>query len=272
MRPPEDPALLASRAPSAPPAGALTALVVEDDLPAAELIRAQLEADGFEVVHAASAEAAMILAARHPPSLITLDIVLPAMDGWEFLSRLKRVPALARVPVVIISLAAEQNKGFALGAAAVLQKPVSRQELCDSLVEIGLFPRAPTHDLKVLVVDDDPAAVELVAVRLLGLATTVLRAHDGLTAIDVAQCELPDLIVLDLLMPGVSGFDVVEALHRQPDTARIPVIVVTAKEVTAADRARLSGYVSTIMEKGEFDPDRFVGEVRRAMSGRPVGP
>ncbi|MDO9016709.1 MAG: response regulator [Myxococcales bacterium] len=272
VRPPEDPALLASRAPSAPPAGALTALVVEDDLPAAELIRAQLEADGFEVVHAASAEAAMILAARHPPSLITLDIVLPAMDGWEFLSRLKRVPALARVPVVIISLAAEQNKGFALGAAAVLQKPVSRQELCDSLVEIGLFPRAPTHDLKVLVVDDDPAAVELVAVRLLGLATTVLRAHDGLTAIDVAQCELPDLIVLDLLMPGVSGFDVVEALHRQPDTARIPVIVVTAKEVTAADRARLSGYVSTIMEKGEFDPDRFVGEVRRAMSGRPVGP
>ncbi len=274
VRPPEDPALSSSRAPNVPraeaPSEMRTALVVEDDLPAAELIRAQLEAEGFEVMHAASAEAAMILAARRPPSLITLDIVLPAMDGWEFLSRLKRVPTLARVPVVIISVAAEHNKGFALGAAAVLQKPVSRQELYDSLVELGLFPRAPARDLKVLVVDDDPAAVEIIAVRLLGLATSVLRAHEGLAAIDAARQELPDLIVLDLLMPGVSGFDVVEALHEHPATARIPIVVVTAKEVTAADRARLSGYVSTIMEKGEFDPERFNAEVRRAMSGRPV--
>jgi PAS domain S-box-containing protein len=273
VRPPEAPTLSSPQAPNGPPVEASmtrTALVVEDDLAAAELIRAQLEAEGFEVMHAASAEAAMILAARRPPSLITLDIVLPAMDGWEFLNRLKRVPALARVPVVIISVAAEHNKGFALGAAAVLQKPVSRQELYNSLVELGLFPRAPTRELRVLVVDDDPAAVELIAVRLLGLATSVLRAHEGLAAIDAARREQPDLIVLDLLMPGVSGFDVVEALHEHPDTARIPIVVVTAKDVTAADRARLSGYVSTIMEKCEFDPDRFAAEVRRAMSGRRV--
>jgi PAS domain S-box-containing protein len=256
--------------PAAAPTGPRTALVVEDDLDAANVIRTQLEADGYEVLHAASAEAAMVLAARRPPSLITLDIMLPEMDGWEFLNRLKRVPSLARVPVVIISVAAEQHKGFALGAAAVLQKPVSRQELNDSLVELGLFPRAPAHELKVLVVDDDPGAVELIAVRLLGMATSVLRAHDGLSAIDAARHELPDLIVLDLLMPGVSGFDVVEALNEHPDTARIPILVVTAKEITAADRARLSGYVSTIMEKGDFDLERFAAEVRRAISGRPM--
>ena len=95
--------------------------------------------------------------------------MLPDMDGWEFLSRLKQMPALRRIPVVIISIVADRNKGFALGAAAVMQKPISRQELYDSLVELGLFPLAPGSTLKVLVVDDDPKAVELIAVRMRGL-------------------------------------------------------------------------------------------------------
>jgi CheY-like chemotaxis protein len=122
--------------------------------------------------------------------------------------------------------------------------------------------------LKVLVVDDDPKAVELVAVRVFGLASTVLRAYGGKEAIDTARRELPDLIVLDLMMPEVSGFDVVAALHEQPDTAGIPVLVVTAKHITAEDRQRLNGYVTTIMEKSDFDRDRFISEVRRAMAGR----
>ena len=94
------------------------------------------------MLHAASAEAALVLAVQQPLSLITLDIMLPNMDGWEFLGRLKQVPALARIPVVIISIVADRNKGFALGAAAVMQKPISRQELYESLVELGLFPMA----------------------------------------------------------------------------------------------------------------------------------
>ncbi|MDB4927835.1 MAG: hypothetical protein JWM10_319 [Myxococcaceae bacterium] len=264
------PATLAPRPADAAPPGALTALMIEDDPHAADLIRRQLEAEGFEVVHAPSAEAALLLAAQRPPSLITLDLVLPDMDGWDLLCRLKRAPSVARVPVMILSVAADSRRGFALGAAAVLQKPVSRQELYDSLVEIGLSPRAPSHPLTVLVVDDDPGAVELIAVRLLGLADTVLRAYTGLEAIDAARHALPDLIVLDLMMPGVSGFDVVEALTEHPATARIPIVVVTAKEVTDDDRARLSGYVTAIMAKGGFDPGRFAAEVRRAMSGRAV--
>ena len=120
--------------------GARTALVVEDDFKSADLIRVQLEAEGFTVLHAASAEAALVLAVQQPLSLITLDIMLPNMDGWEFLSRIKQVPALRRIPVVIISIVADRNKGFALGAAAVMQKPISRQELYESLVDLGLFP------------------------------------------------------------------------------------------------------------------------------------
>jgi CheY-like chemotaxis protein len=194
--------------------------------------------------------------------------MLPEMDGWEFLSRLKRVPALKCIPVVIISIVADRNKGFALGAAAVMQKPISRQELYESLVELNLFPLSQGRTLRVLVVDDDPAAVELIAARIQDLASTVLRAYGGREAIETARKELPDLVVLDLMMPEVNGFDVVEALHQQADTSHIPIVVVTAKGITPGDRAKLNGFVSTIMEKADFDRNRFLIEVRRAMSGR----
>ncbi len=123
---------------SQPRVGAPVALVVEDDTKSAELIRVQLEAEGFKVLHASSAEAALVVAREQPLSLITLDIMLPDMDGWEFLGRIKQVPALATIPVVIISIVADSTKGFALGAAAIMQKPISRQELYAALVELGL--------------------------------------------------------------------------------------------------------------------------------------
>jgi PAS domain S-box-containing protein len=244
------------------------ALIVDDDLTSAGLIRIQLEAEGFTVLHAASAEAGLLLAAQRHPALITLDIALPKMDGWDFLARIKKVPALRHVPVVIISIQADFTKGFALGAAAVMQKPVTRKELYGSLAQLGLFAPAEGQTLTVLVADDDPKAVELVAVRLSAIGASVLRANGGQEAIDLARAELPGLIVLDLMMPSVSGFDVVEALRERPDTARIPIIVMTARRITAEDHARLDGAVTTIMEKGQFDRARFTSEVRRAMSGR----
>jgi CheY-like chemotaxis protein len=137
-----------------------------------------------------------------------------------------------------------------------------------SLVDLNLFPYLQGETLKVLVVDDDPKAVELIAVQIAGLASTVLRAHGGREAIEIARRELPHVIILDLMMPDVNGFDVVAALHDNSDTARIPLLVVTAKQITAEDRAKLSQFVITIMEKTEFDPERFTAEVRRAMSGR----
>jgi signal transduction histidine kinase/CheY-like chemotaxis protein len=249
-------------------AGAGIALVVEGDLKSAHLIRVNLETEGFEVLHATTAEAALILAVQQPLALITLDIMMPNMDGWEFLGCIKQVPSLQRIPVVIISIAADRNKGFSLGAAAVLQKPVSRQELYESLVDLGLVPLFRGQTLKVLVVDDDPNAVELTAVSMAGLASSVLRAYGGREAIEAARRELPDVIVLDLMMPEVTGFDVVEALKEHPDTARIPILVVTAKLITDADRVKLSGHVTTIMEKAHFDSARLIAEVRRAMSGR----
>jgi PAS domain S-box-containing protein len=248
--------------------GARTALVVEGDSRSADLIRVQLEGEGFEVLHVDTAEKALGIAAQRPLSLITLDIMLPSVDGWELLARLKEVPNLRHIPVVIISILADRKKGFALGAAAVMQKPISRLELSDSLVQIGLSPIVTGRSVKVLVVDDDPDAVELVAVRIAGLASTVLRAYGGREAIDMARRELPDVIILDLLMPDVSGFDVVDALNDDPATALIPIVVVTAMRITDEDRTRLNGSVATVMGKAGFDGSRFTAEVRRAMSGR----
>jgi PAS domain S-box-containing protein len=273
LRAPDELEVSAAKVPTTSPiarAGTRTALVVEDDYKSADLIRMQLEAEGFTVLHASSAEDALDLAVQQPLSLITLDIMLPKMDGWEFLARLKQMPELGHIPVVIISIVADPSKGFALGAAAVMQKPISRLELYESLVQLGLFPVSVGQTLKVLVVDDDPKAVELLAVRMQEWASTVLRAYGGAEAIELARRERPDLMVIDLMMPEVSGFDVVEALSRDPATCDIPMLVVTAKTLTAADRRRLSGYVTTIMEEGEFDADRFATEVRRAMSGRNV--
>jgi len=149
-----------------------------------------------------------------------------------------------------------------------MQSPVSRQELYDSLVELGLSPISGDGSIKVLIVDDDPEAVELIAVRLQGLADPVLRAYGGREAIDIARRELPDLIVLDLMMPEIDGFDVIAALNAHPAAASIPVVVVTAAEVTAEDRARLNGSVASVIGKNGLDGIRFISEVRRAVGYR----
>jgi PAS domain S-box-containing protein len=269
LRTPDTAAATPSQAPrTLAPRGARVALVVEDDPTASELIRVRLVAEGFSVLQASSAEAALAVAVQTPLSLITLDIMLPNMDGWAFLTAMRQVPALRHVPVVIVSSTSEPTRGFSLGAAAVLQKPMSRLELYEALVDLGLVPVPPGSTLKVLVVDDDPKSVELVALRLLGLASTVVRAYGGLEGIDAARTCRPDLIVLDLMMPDVNGFEVVEVLHKHPDTAQIPIVVVTAMPLTDEDRIKLTGYVTAIIDKSEVDDRRFIAEVKRAMSGR----
>jgi PAS domain S-box-containing protein len=239
------------------------ALIVEADARAADLVRMLLEAEGFSVLHAITSEAALVMARQHTLSLITLDIDLPG----EFLLQIRKDGALARVPVVIISGAIDSNMALSGGAAAVLQKPISRAELKTSLADLGLQPhREHTH--LVLVVDDDPKAVELLAAFLAPPAYAVVRAYGGREAISLAQRLRPDLIVLDLMMPDTNGFDVAEALQRNTATARIPVLVVTAKHITAQDRAALNSNpdkVIKIVQKSAFNRTDFIAEIRRAL-------
>jgi PAS domain S-box-containing protein len=243
------------------------ALVVEDDDRAAELVRVLLEAEGFSVVRAESAESALELTARQIFNLITLDVQLPGIDGWEFLARIRDNADLASVPVVIIAGDVESNLGLSRGAAAILQKPISRAQLKSSLASLGLDAE---HDRTrtILVVDDDPMAVELIAALLPKPAYAVVRAYSGSEAVVLAQRVRPELILLDLMMPEMNGFDVVAALQRDPRTAVIPILVLTAKNITARDRAALDlghGAVVEIVDKAGFDRDSFVAEVRRAL-------
>ncbi|RFC30806.1 MAG: PAS domain S-box-containing protein [Candidatus Nitrotoga sp. MKT] len=243
------------------------ALVVEDDDRAAELIRIQLDVLGIRTLHAVNAEAAFNLAMQQPLALITLDIFLPDTIGWEFLTRIKQIPALAHIPVVIISIVANYSMGLSLGASAVLQKPISRANLHDALTDIGLHPSSqPKQPLTILVVDDDPKAVEIIAIHLRDTGYTIVRAYGGHEAIEATYRLLPDLIVLDLLMPEVNGFDVVQALKNNINTARIPILVVTSKEITAEDRTALDHQVKKIMKKTVLNQGHFLSEVRSAMA------
>ncbi len=244
------------------------ALVIEDDDKSAELLRLQLSGGGFRVVRAATAEAGLAQAALERPDLITLDIMLPGMDGWEFLERFKAFPQFAEVPVVIISIVADKGRGLSLGASHVLQKPVERVALLRALDAVGFPASQGGAGRTVLVIDDDPKAVQLFGAYLMAAGFRILSAYGGLEGIEVARAQRPDLIVLDLMMPEVSGFEVVEALKRDAATASLPIIVVTAKQVTPEDRVRLNHVVKGVMEKSEFNHGRFIGEVRRAMAGK----
>ena len=209
IRPPGDvaaPITSAAEPKTAEPAGVRTALVVEHDAKSADLIRVQLSAEGFTVLHAASAEEALVIAAQQPLSLITLDVMLPNVDGWELLSRIKQTPDLRRIPVVIISIAADRNRGFLLGASAVMQKPISRQELSESLAELGLSPSASGQPLKALVVDDNLQALDLVELRFQDLGRSVMRASGGREGDRHCAPGTAADGVLDLMMPEVNGF------------------------------------------------------------------
>jgi len=226
------------------------ALVIEHNEPAAALMRTQLNAAGFRVRHVASAEAALELAPQLRPDLITLEVNLPGLDGWELLSRLKNLPGWAHIPVVVVSVDAGQEVALSLGASAVLHKPVSRKALSKELEMLGFKPTA-TRKFLVLAISDAPGDLQSLSAHLSQPGFSVLRATGGKEGIELARRHVPDLIVLDLLMTEVDGIGVVEALQRDPLTAAIPVIVVAASQLTTRDRELLNRHVQRATAHGD---------------------
>ncbi|MFZ5520939.1 MAG: response regulator [Pseudomonadota bacterium] len=266
--------LLPATAPAGPGRAARTALVIEDDPLAADMLRALLLQEGFDSVLAASGEQALQHARLRPYDLVTLDLLLPGIDGWQTLERLRAEPALAATPVVIVSIIARdhERRGVSVGARGILQKPVRRDEFLAVLSELGLRGGAATRRC-VLVVDDDPAAVDILRSYLQAEpGIEVQTAYGGAEGIELAQRLQPDLIVLDLMMPEVTGFDVVEALQADPHAAAIPLLVVTAKQLQEADLRRLRGRVRRVLDKGGFSPEAFLNEIRRAVGSAGLAP
>jgi signal transduction histidine kinase/DNA-binding response OmpR family regulator len=254
-----------ARPSGAPPA---TVLLIEDDQRSVELLTLYLERDGFEVVARGDGLAGIETARRLRPDAIVLDIMLPELSGWEFLSLVKADETTAPIPVVIVSMLDERGKGLALGAAAYLVKPVSRDKLLATLRPI-VSARTEDGSCTVLAIDDDPVAVKLIETVLGAEGYTVVGAQSAEEGLQAARTELPDVIVLDLLMPGADGFEVVKRLQADPTMADIPVVVLTAKAIAPEERERLAGHVAHLAAKASFSRAEFVELVRR-LCGEPV--
>ncbi|MGI8551188.1 MAG: response regulator [Dehalococcoidia bacterium] len=238
-------------------------LIVEDDAYAVDLLRLSLEGAGLQTVVARDGEEGLELARQVHPEAIVLDVRLPRLDGWEFLSRAKADPSLAAIPVIVVSMLDERGKGFALGASDYLVKPVGREHLLAALQRFTSTPNAGAERCAILAIDDDPLALELIGAILAPEGYPVLKATGGEAGLALARREQPGLIILDLLLPEMDGFATVAALKEDPATAAIPIVVLTSKSMSAADKERLNGRISYLAQKGEFDRAAFVALVGR---------
>jgi signal transduction histidine kinase/CheY-like chemotaxis protein len=224
-------------------------LVVEDDPAAAELLTRQIDQAGFKTSVARNGAEAIARARELKPAAITLDILLPDLDGWEVLTRLKQAPETSDIPVVVVSVVDNPELGMALGALDYFVKPVPAKELMSRLTRFR-FPGTSGRQLTVLVVDDEEANREWLQGVLEPAGFAVILAKGGKEAIELARTNVPDLVLLDLMMPEVTGFEVVEALRDQASTRGIPIMVLTAKTLTESDIRQLNGHVSTILRRG----------------------
>ncbi|MDX1571973.1 MAG: response regulator [Xanthomonadales bacterium] len=242
-----------------------TVLVIDDDEPILDLVKRMLEPEGYRVLTANNAEDGLRLAREAKPMVITLDVVMPEVDGWSVLKALKADPELADIPVIMQTIVDEPLKGFAMGVADYLSKPIDRQRLVAAVARL----RAKA-DRAVLVVEDDDNNRDLIAQWLKGDGWEVYTAADGLEGLDLYERCRPINLVLDLAMPNMDGFELLDTLRKKYPDDDLQVIVVTAKDLTAADRDRLAGSVMRIVQKGEGSMNEVLEQVRRTAMTSPV--
>ncbi len=231
-----------------------TVLVIDDEPEARDIVERFLRKDGFEVATAATGEEGLRMAHKLMPAAITLDVMMPDMDGWSVLRALKADPDLKHIPVVMLTMVDDRGKGYSLGATDYLTKPVDRAQLHEILARYHIGVE-PGH---VLLVEDDRPTREMMARTLSKSGWKVSQAGNGREALDRMDAEKPDLVLLDLMMPVMDGFDFLEQMRDRPEEREIPVIVLTAKDLTEKDRKLLSGRVEQIVEKGAGSNEQVV--------------
>ncbi len=243
------------------------ALVVEDAPQAGELLRMHIESAGYRVEIARNGSDAVDMAKRLRPNVITLDLLLPVKDGWQVLKELKRHPLCKHIPVIIVSIIDEKSLGFSLGAVDYFVKPVNRDDLVQALDRVHILPRSARQKPSVLIIDDDKAATDLIHVMLENEGYRVFKAFQGREGVELATRERPDLIILDLIMPETSGFNVAYQLKQIPATRDIPIIILTSMEIDEETHEQLGSYVSGLMNKAAFtkkDLLREIGNIENA--------
>ena len=249
-----------------PGEGGSTVLVIDDDPAVRDLMRRTLGKEGFRVVDAPSGEAGLELARAERPSVITLDVLMPGMDGWAVLSALKADSDLADIPVVMVTIMDDRNLGFSLGASEFLSKPIDRGRLLEVLRGHLVDDAAGG----VLIVEDDEPTRAVLRRTLEKEGVEVFEADNGRRALEALNEVAPRLILLDLMMPEMDGFQFLEAI-RDTRWAAVPVIVITAKDLTVEDRRRLNGGVERVVEKGALEVGQLLDEVRALVNTRAAG-
>lgn len=253
--------------PSAPPAEVRDGdviLVIDDDAQVRELVERRLMKEGYQVVTAQGGVEGLRLARDLRPMAITLDVMMPGMDGWAVLSALKANPELARIPVIMLTMVSDQNLGYTLGAADYLVKPIDKDRLVTVLDKYRSGHAAPG----VLVVEDDEATREMMLRLLHGMGCAASAASNGVAALERLREHVPQLILLDLMMPEMDGFQFLEEVRTHQAWQRIPIIVLSSMDLTNEDRQRLNGRVLQFLQKGTTSRDDLLNTLRHLIGGR----
>jgi CheY-like chemotaxis protein len=236
-------------------------LVVDDDPNARRLIERTLRDEGYSLHFASNAKDGLRLAREVGPAAITLDVMMPETDGWSMLSSLKADPVLARIPVIMVTIVGEKELGFALGASEYLIKPIDRNQLI--LVLKRHLRDQP--DGQVLIVEDDPNLREMLRRTLEGEKWPVAEAEHGLAALERIRARKPAVILMDLMMPVMDGFELLAELQKNEEWRRIPVVVITAMDLSPEDHRRLEGLTRRIVEKGSYVREELAREIRNCI-------
>jgi CheY-like chemotaxis protein/anti-sigma regulatory factor (Ser/Thr protein kinase) len=244
------------------PSTATYVLVIDDDPVQRDLIERFLSKEGFCVRSATGGEAGLRLARQSRPVAITLDVMMPEMDGWSVLAELKADPELRDIPVIMLTMVDDPERGFTLGAADYATKPVDRTRLSQLLKKYTCAnPPCP-----VLLVEDDVATRAITRHILEKEGWKVTEAENGKVALASMEQDRPTLILLDLMMPEMDGFEFADRVRQHPEWRSIPIVVLTAKDLTAADRHRLSGSVETILQKASDSREALLDQVRELVA------
>ncbi len=243
------------------PSAAATVLVIDDEAAARDLVQRALAKEGYGVQTAASGAEGLALARQLKPAAITLDVMMPGMDGWAALTALKADPRTADIPVIMTTIVDDKNLGFALGAADYFIKPIDWNRLV-AVLEKHRRRAAGSH---VLIVEDDPRTREMLRRAAEKQGWQVVEAGNGRAGLERVAERVPDVILLDLMMPEMDGFEFMEGLRRRPECRRVPVIVATAKDLTEEDRRRLNGHVIQILQKGGSSTGELLEEIRKLL-------
>ncbi|STY31383.1 sensory box histidine kinase/response regulator [Legionella wadsworthii] len=234
-----------------------TVLIVDDDPKIHEILQKTLDKAGINVLHAFHGEECLSLAKKYHPDLITLDVIMPMMDGWTTLTALKSDPNLVNIPVILVSMLLEKDLGFALGAVDYVSKPIEPKLLMDKIQHI-----LPADAIKsVLIVDDEADARNILRRSINKSGWSLMEAQNGREALECLAKEPPSLILLDLMMPEMDGFEVIRELQKNEKWAQIPVIVITAKELTQKEREFLLNSSKVVLQKNSYSREQLIASI-----------